>query len=167
LITVNNIEKDVQTNGHSVESPEIKDIAETACLIAKKVFAILAYMKKGPEICFLLKDGVSDQDLPLRRRRNDNGDFLLERESGVPIKTFEKWDDNDREEFDRIQWWMLAPVFDDKEHYDLDSKIVLPFIPYKANADTVQKKEGGYSEVYAVRLHPAHHTFWERSKSEV
>lgn len=142
-------------------------VAETACRIARKIFAILAYMKKGSEICFLLRDGVSDQDLPLRRRHNDSGDFLLERESGVPIKTFERWDDKDREDFDRIQWWMLAPVFEDKEHYDLDDNIILPFIPFESNPETEKKKEGGYSEVYAVRLHPAHHMFWARARSEV
>jgi hypothetical protein len=169
LITVPNIEKDIRARSHShnIELAEVGDVAEKACRVAKKVYAILAYMKMGPEISFLLRDGVSDKDLPLRRRRNADGEFLLERKSGVPIETFERWSDHDIEEFDRIQWWMLAPVFEDKEHYELDDDIILPFIPFKANAETAQKKEGGYSEVYAVRLHPAHHTFWERSKSEV
>lgn len=166
LITVSNIEGDIRASGYGIEPAEINDVAETACRIAKTIFAILAYMKKGPEICSLLRDDVSDRDLPLRRRRNDKGDFLLERKSGVPIETFERWDDKDREDFDRTQWWMLAPVFRDKEHYELDDNVILPFIPFKTNADTAQK-EGGYSKVYAVRLHPAHHRFWESSESEV
>lgn len=82
----------------------------------------------------------------------------------MPIRTFQDWSEYDIEEFDRIQWWMLAPVFEDKEHCDLDDDIMLPFVPF---TEAVEKKEGGYSEVYAVRLHPAHHNFWESSTSEV
>ncbi len=165
LITVPNVEKDIQAR--CIDIAEVKDVAGTACQTAKKLFAILAYMKLGSEICSLLRDGVSDKDLPLTRRRNDNGEYLLERKSGVPINTFAKWNDKDIEEFDRIQWWMLAPVFEDKEHYELDDNMILPFIPFKTNAETEQKKEGGYSEVFAVRCHPAHHTFWPRSVLEV
>lgn len=167
LITIPNIEKDIRARNHKIERSEVKHVAKEACRSAKKVFAILAYMKKGPEICSLLKEKVSDKDLPLGRKRHDNGISILQRASGVPIKTFETWSDNDIEKFDRIQWWMLAPVFEDKQHYDLDENIILPFIPFKSNPDTEKKKEGGYSEVYAVRLHPAHHRFWARSKSEV
>jgi len=166
LVTVANIEKDIKSRSLT-EHAKIKDIAEETYRIAQKVFAILAYMKMGPEIQSLLADGVSDADLPLRWRRNDEREFVLERESGVPIKTFERWTDDNIEDFERYQWWMLAPVFGDKTHYELDDNIILPFIPFKANAETEKKKEGAYSEVYAVRCHPAHHSFWEGSRSEV
>jgi hypothetical protein len=167
LITVTNVEKDIRTRNHGIGPSELNGVAKTTCSKARKVFAILACMKKGPEICSLLRDEVSDEDLPLRRRRNTNGEYMLQRTSGVPIETFERWSDNDIEKFDRIQWWMLAPVFEDKEHYELDENMILPFVPFKANPETEKKKEGGYSEVWAVRLHYAHHKFWERSKSEV
>lgn len=167
LITVGNIEKDIGARSDGIEHDKIKDVAEEVCRIARKVFAILAYMKMGPEIFSLLRDGVSDADLPLRWGRNDEREFILERKSGMHIDTFNGWTDDNIEDFERFQWWMLAPVFDDKEHYELDDNIILPFIPFKTNAETEQKKEGAYSEVYAVRCHPAHHSFWKRSRSEV
>ena len=167
LIIVPNVEKDIRARGHGIEHGKIRDIAEEACRIARKVFAILAYMKMGPEICFLLRDGVSDEDLPLRWKLNDNREFILERKSGMPIKTFEQWTDDNIEDFERIQWWMLAPVFDETEHYELDDNIILPFIPFKTNVETERKKEGAYSEVYAVRCHPAHHSFQESLGPEV
>lgn len=167
LITINNVEKDILARNHALEPADVRLAAEQTCRIARKLFAILAYMKKGPDICSLLKDGVSDIDLPFQRRRSDNGEFTLQRISRVPIETFETWSDNEIEKFDRVQWWMLAPVFEDKQHYELDENTILPFIPFKSNPETAKKKEGAYSEVYAVRLHPAHHEFWAHSNSEV
>jgi len=166
LITVTNVEKDIRARSHDNELSELDNVAESTCRTARKVFAILACMKKGPEICSLLRDGISDEDLPLTRCKT-NGEYMLRRTSGIPIKTFERWNDKDIEKFDRIQWWMLAPVFEDKEHYELDKNIILPFIPFKTNPEMEKKKEGGYSEVWAARLHHAHHKFWEPSKSEV
>lgn len=167
LITIPNIEKDIRDKLQHIEPAEIKYIAEKACLVAPKLFAILAFLKKGSEIYTLLRDEVSDKDLPLRRIKDKNGDFTLRRDSGKSIDTCGHWIDYDIEEFDRIQWWMMAPVFEDKHHYELEESTVLPFIPFKSSEDTELKKEGGYSEVYAAKIHPAHHNFWECSKSEV
>lgn len=76
--------------------------------------------------------------------------MILERASGVAIGTFQDWSEYDIVEFDRIRWWMLAPVFEDKEQYDLGDDFMLPFIPF---TKTVKKKEGGYSKACTVRLH--------------
>jgi hypothetical protein len=160
LITVENIKQDIQEGDDKIELAEIEDVAAKACNIAPSVFATLAYMKKGHEICALLRDGISDKDLPLKGG-NEEGKFTLERASRVPIETFERWDDEEREEFDRIQWWMMAPVFKSKEHHELNERTILPFIPFKENEETEKKKESGYSEVYARRIHPSHHNFWD------
>lgn len=167
LITATNIERDILARDHNISPAEAKHVAEKACLVARKLFAILAYMKKGLEICSLLNDGVSDYDLPLTRKCDDKGEFTLERDSGEPIETFKKWSKSNIEKFDRIQWWMIAPVFEVKEHYELDDSIILPFTPFKTNAEIEWKKEGGYSEVYAVRVHPSHHKFGELLEPEV
>jgi hypothetical protein len=161
LITVENIKQDILEGDDSIEPAEIEDVAAKVCNTAPKMFVILAYMKKGHEICALLRDGISDKDLPLSGKKNEEGDFTLERVSQVPIKTFERWDDDEKEEFDRIQWWMMAPVFKGKEHHELDESTILPFIPFEGNEETEKKKEGGYSEVYARRIHPSHHNFWD------
>lgn len=164
LITAANIEQDIRDKDDSIEEAEIKHVAQKACAIAPKVFATLALMKKGPEICSLLRDGISDEDLPLKRREKGKGDFTLERDSGVPIETFEHWNEDEKEDFDRVQWWMIAPVFKHKEHHELDERAILPFIPFETNTETEKKKEGGYSEVFARRIHPSHHNFWGPSK---
>src|SRR5271156_6234093 len=75
LITVGNIEQDIRDGDDNIEPADITDVAAKACAIAPKLFATLAYMKKGPEICAFLRDGVSDKDLPLRRMKNEKGDL--------------------------------------------------------------------------------------------
>ena len=166
LITVANIERDIRDREDFLSSAEIRKIAEKAILVAPKLYAILACLKKGPEIRFLLGEGVSDNDLPLKCKRNQSGVFELRRKSGEVITAFESWSDIHVEEFGRIQWWMLAPVFENKGHYELEEGTILPFIPLAPNSNTEQK-EGGYSEVFAARIHPSHHNFWPRSELEV
>jgi hypothetical protein len=161
LITVESIKQDILEGGDNIELAEIEDVAAKVYNTAPKMFAALAYMKKGHEICALLRDGISDKDIPLSVGKNEEGDFTLERVSQVPIKTFERWNDDEKETFDRIQWWMMAPVFKSKEHYDLDESTILPFIPFEGNEETEKKKEGGYSEVYARLIHSSHHNFWD------
>jgi hypothetical protein len=167
LITIPNIEKEIQDRDHFIGLAEVRNVAKEAFGLAPRVFAILACLKRGPEIRFLLREGVSDRDLPFERRRNQDGDFVLYRKSGEVIKTFESWSDVNVEEFDRIQWWMISPVFKVQGHYDLEDGTILPFIPFRTNSDTDQKKEGGYSEVYAAKIHPSHHNFWPHSELEV
>jgi hypothetical protein len=166
LITVPNIERDIRDGADFLSSTEIRNIAEEAIVVAPKLFAILACLEKGPEIRFLLGEGVSDNDLPLECKRNQSGGFELQRVSGETITAFEAWSDFHIEEFGRIQWWMIAPIFEDKGHYELEDGAVLPFIPFATNPDTEQK-QGGYSDVYAARIHPSHHNFWPDSELEV
>ena len=161
------VANEIRARNHNIEAAEVEIAAEATCRCARRLFAILAFIKQGAEIYSLLKEGVSDEDLPLERKRDGKGEFTLRRMSGIPIETFERWNEYDIEVFDRTQWWMIAPVFENTEHYELDDGVILPFIPFKTNPDTERKREGGYSEVYAVRIHPAHHRFWKRSEFEV
>lgn len=164
IITTSNVESEIQ-RGNSYSDPAgFKHIAEETCRIARKVFAVLACMGRGFEIEIFLRDGVSDEDLPVRGIKNENGGYELRRRSGAPIETFESWNDHDKEEFDRTQWWMLSPVFCDKEHYELEESTILPFIPFETGGEIEKKSLGGFSEVYAARIHRSHHKFWEGSK---
>lgn len=149
--------------GCSFVSPEsARKIAEETCRCARQFFAILAYMKKGPDIRSILREGLSDGDLPLKRK--EGSAFVLERKNGEPVDAFKKWEDRYLEKFDRIQWWMTAPVFEQREKlYELDENTVLPFI----DDGHWEQKQGGYSDVFRVCIHPAHHRFWELSESEV
>jgi ankyrin repeat protein len=133
---------------------------------AKKLFAILALLQNCAAICSLLDSNFSDQDLPFRAKKVDHHLSLWRREPKERIKELDNWVDKDVEEFSRVQWWMTAPVFDKEslECLELADEIVMPFIPLKEheveNSEIPQMKIGGYGEVTAYRIHPAHHNFW-------
>ena len=164
LITASTILKDIRARNPEIDESEAAEYAAKACGSAKQLYAILAYIKKGAEICSLLDEGISDKDLPLKRVPNTKSRFALYRQTGEEIqeiKTLAAWKDKYLENFDRIQWWMISPVFKDQEHYDLDDKTILPFINFESTPDANGKTQGAYSEVYPVCIHPAHHEFGE------
>ncbi|TVY43939.1 Calcium/calmodulin-dependent protein kinase type 1D [Lachnellula occidentalis] len=160
LLTKHAIAKDIQARNPNIGEDVAHSFAEDARQRAKQLCATLAYIRKGADICTLLQEGITDQDLPLVRASEGSNSFALHRRTGERIKTFEEWNDEELEDFNRVQYWMTAPVFQDKEHYNLDENAILPFIKIKS-FETQQAKQGGYSEVFPVRIHPAHHEFWE------
>jgi hypothetical protein len=160
-VTVNSIARDIQERSDSCGEDDARATAEDAHKWAKKLYAVLALVKKGSDIKSLLEEGLSDRALPLAREENEPGLFSLQLKDGTPIKTFSSWSEKDREKFDRVQYWMTAPVFHDKVHYELNDKTILPFVPFGGSSEMKKSKQGGYSEVYPVRLHPAHHRFWK------
>jgi hypothetical protein len=123
-------------------------------------------MKKGGEIYTLLREGVTDDDLPLRREffnEIDDRQWVLQGRTGKPIKTLDGWSRRSREKFSDVQRLMTSPVFDLGEHYELDDNIVLPFISFRMNEKALEFRGGGYSEVFIRHIHPSHHRFWEHS----
>lgn len=166
LITVSTILKDIQARNPDIDETEAAAYAAKACHCAKKLYATLAYIKKGPEICSLLEEGISDGDLPLKRISNAKSRFALYRKTGESIKTLEAWKDKYLESFDRVQWWMTSPVFEEQQHYDLDDKTILPFVPFEFAPAANGKTQGACSEVYPVCIHPAHHEFGQTSASK-
>jgi hypothetical protein len=163
LITVSTITKDILAHNTHISEQEAKEYAEQACQHARSLYATLAYIKRGADICALLKEGITDKILPLIRKPNDKKAILYYRQSGDVVRVMENWRPKYRENFDRVQWWMTAPVFKEGKHCSLDEKTVLPFMPLDPYDATLGKKQGGYSEVYPVRIHPAHHNFWKSS----
>jgi hypothetical protein len=100
----------MHTKEELVKEPEALEYAEKICRQAKQLYAVLAFVKKGPSIMSLLKEGVTDGDLPLTREKDDQGLFALSRKSGKPIQTFEEWSEKDREKFDRV--YAVSPNYD-------------------------------------------------------
>lgn len=167
LITKETVAEDIIDRNPEIGLTNATLYADTTCRCARKLYGILAYIKKGDQICSMLDEGLTDEDLPLERKPNAKSRFTLVRQNGQPIKTMDGWKDKHLENFDRIQPWMNAPVFKSLEHLELDKKTVLPFMPLDEHTSSLTKKQGGYSEVYPVRIHPAHHEFWNRSASIV
>lgn len=162
IITKAAIADDIQAHNTDITHKEVEEYAEKACQDARCLYATLAYIKHGADICALLNEGINDHALPLVRKPNDrNASLYLQ--SGDLVKAMMTWRPKHRENFDRVQWWMTSPIFEHGVHYSLDEKTVLPFIPLDPKDASLVKKQGGYSEVYPVRIHPAHHKFWEGS----
>lgn len=159
LITVATVAKDILARDPDVGGEAAAKCANDVCRYGRQLYATLAYIKKGAEICSLLKEGVTDEDLPLVRKPNKMSKFALCRKNGKPIKTMETWKDKYLESFGRVQWWMTAPVFVQGEHHIFDKNTILPFVPFSENDETKEKKQGAYSKVYPVKIHPAHHEF--------
>ena len=167
LITTSVIEQEILDGNRDMEAADARTYANRVEQSSKKLFAILSYLKKGSAICSLLDGNLSDQDLPFNKVEVDEDCSLWRREPKERIQAFDEWEEEDIETFERIQWWMIVPVFD-KESLDclkLGEEVILPFIPLEEqeekNEEIPHMKMGGYSEVTAYRIHPAHHNFWD------
>ncbi|KAL3420050.1 protein kinase [Phlyctema vagabunda] len=145
--------KYVKDTDNQLDAEEVARHAKHACENACRVVAVLVYNKKEQEILSLLQEGIADNDLPFSTATR-------QRENGKPIKCFDRWSEEDLEDFDRIQWWMNAPILNRNEHYDFKKGTLLPFVPFTPGTEPGEKKEGAYSEVIPARIHDAHHKFW-------
>jgi hypothetical protein len=168
IITASVIQREIQVADPTMSA----DAATYASKIeesGRKLFAILAYRQNGPAIRSLLESNLSDQDLPFPHKMVDGQCSLWRRKPEECIGAFEQWDNEEVEEFARMQWWMIAPVFDKNSRtcLELADEVILPFIHVEENEKKdegiPQKKIGGYSEVTAFRVHPAHHNFFDSS----
>lgn len=135
----------------------------------RKIFAILALMQKTSEIVGFIEEKLYDSDLPfiisdgsspgLRQLVCKGNDDELHR-----IQLFAKWSTFELEYFSNAQRHFLAPYFrlSTKEkpkikHYVLENQSILPFI------ENEEKREGGFSDVWRVKIHPAHHNYCKDS----
>jgi hypothetical protein len=126
---------------------------------AKRVFAILVYLKEPCDVKKLLNDGFTDEDLPLSR----DGDGL--RSVKDPKKIFippDEWEDQTVDDFLIKQWMVLAPVFDiSGKHMDLNRDCLLPF----SELDGVKHSERNV--VYMAKVHPSHQEGFEVSDTSI
>ncbi|KAE8448390.1 hypothetical protein EG329_009634 [Mollisiaceae sp. DMI_Dod_QoI] len=145
-----------------------------------RIFAILGLMEKIEEIVYFVKGDLHDCDLPfilreglrpgtLRLCRKCKGGKL----SSIPLFVPDKWRTHDLELFDTYQWQLLAPYFQLSTdtnrkvlHYNLEeNSIILPFIEDDEITRGHRRAEGGYGEVWRVKIHPAHHNCCSDSAS--
>jgi hypothetical protein len=141
------------------------------CSSARKLFAILLGINKGSSILDFLADGITDSDLPLLKypKRTANAGYTLraKRRIDSPIPAIEYWAWRDIRHFYCEQWWLKAPVFDTlRKHYELEDDCVLPFVEDKGN-NIGSVNTGGYSEVWGVRIHPAHQRIFKSTNAQV
>ena len=171
LINESVVESAIRSEQPDINGTELVDYVQKICQDARRLFATLAYMRKEGEICRFVRDGVTDDDLPLRRKFDNGDDYVqwrLEGKYGKRIEALESWKTRHREKFSNTQCLMTSPVFELRKHYELDNGIILPFIGFThEEGKELEFRGGGYSEVLIKCIHPSHHTFWERSTSTV
>jgi hypothetical protein len=145
------------------------------CSSARKLFAILLGIDKGESILDILSDGITDEDLPLVKhpKRSANASYTTpyftlraKRRIDRPIQTIDNWNwRTSIRQFYCEQWWLKAPVFDTLgKHYELEDDCVLPFVEDK---EDINVNSGGYSDVWGVRIHPAHQKLFRSSNPQV
>ncbi|KAI8711014.1 Protein kinase domain-containing protein [Fusarium sp. LHS14.1] len=127
----------------------------------KKIFAILLLVQEAGSIVDFLKDGISDNDLPFRRRESHipiQSWGLYPREGNLPLNAFEKWSTAKRQEFLEWQWVILAPFFSRKK----DGKPMISMLPDEAHLPFVRTVDvdnfgGGFGSISRIFIHPDHH----------
>lgn len=148
LVTEETIEREL----HRTIPPSALERSNLPSKIARncrKLFAILTYVKKAKLITVFLDEQMTDSDLPLKVPL---AVLRQENQGGLP-KVFENWTWRDIHDFCHAQWAFLAPVFDKvHDHYELDNNVIFPFIEDGESS----LRQGGYSEVWRVRIHQAH-----------
>lgn len=163
LITIERVVLLLRSMSSQLDNSEVDAFAKRICESAPRLFATLAYLKRGDQIVPLLKEGASDSDLPFQFRDLDQrppGSYTLQGKGGKEIVTLTEWDDQLSEDFQSHQWWMDAPEFREGEHHNFDGNAMLPFT---ARGQTIK---GGFSRVYFVKIHPAHHNFSRIKQSD-
>lgn len=163
---------------------QIRAYAETICEVTpcyksgrlrhksyRMVFVILVLVERSKHILSFLEEDVSDLDLPLVPTKEFGSIFGMKRRhpslgdppgSSLDCFDYDEWSPSSMEQFDRYQWFMLAPFFSQGKngrvnHYPLHDQHILPFVTWTQAEDDSSGSQGGYGKVTIVTLHPAHH----------
>lgn len=162
IVTENVVTSIISTRRPRISTEQAQEYAKAVCKGSRDLFAVLAYMEKGEEVCAFLDEGISDEDLPFERSKDPNRkcNFSLQLRNKKKIEAMEEWTPIQCEIFGKEQWLMLAPFFEDKKHYKLHSNMVLPFIcTSDEQPENAKRSRGGYSEVFFTQIHNSH--YWE------
>lgn len=137
----------------------------------RKMFTILLLIQQPGKIIHFVNFGLSDRDLPLESQPlvESSNIFELRRRktpgTRLPSECFERLDVLTAGNFDGWQWTTIAPYFAKGPKrrvrlYTLSEKDIMPWI---------QKDKGnwggGFSTVYRVTIHEAHHDFGDSQVS--
>lgn len=119
---------------------------------SRKLVAILVYIGEQSAIKRLLRDGLTDDDLPFRPVKDTENSSIVESSRGKVIRSFLYWKSDAKvDAFLEKQWLFLAPVLDiSGTSPQLDHQYSLPFM----NAEVVSSHSD--STVYKAELHSSH-----------
>ncbi|XPS91805.1 hypothetical protein M3J09_001214, partial [Ascochyta lentis] len=174
LVTIEAVKRELELHTPSSNNMEIARVICDGRSPRRKIFAILCTISKVMEIRSFIQNNISDVDLPLVFGSHPDKKVFLRHNRGskskpqVPLALFASWKNNDRDSFKTTQWQFLAPYFSlrfnrtqPSRHWKLETSRILPFIedapPYMGVEFPTEFREGGFSFVRKIKIHPAHH----------
>lgn len=164
-------EGDLQCLAHKIYD-EIT-LPDSSLTTRRKIFATLVRINKAAWITHFIREGLYDSDLPFFfPNYNEQHEPVTRRTrqgQRVPIYCFTvpRWTPFERELFEQYQWEFQAPFFQVTPtngqrrrplHYELGDNSILPFTEDFEGEGIGDMISAGYSEVWRVRIHPAHHS---------
>lgn len=151
---------------------EIK-LPDSSLTTRRKIFGTLVRINKAAWITNFIDEGLYDSDLPFYfPNSNEQHEPVIRRTKQgqeVPVYCFTvpRWSPFERELFEQYQWEFQAAFFQvtptngqqrRPRHYALGYKSILPFTEDFEGEGMGDMISAGYSEVWRVRIHPAHHS---------
>lgn len=160
LITFDAIRKELELDDLEKKLPKLNlswqnKFVQWILKYARKAFAILVQCDRGPDITRqtlmrFRKGKFDDSQLPFDNPRLPTGVALPR--PWEDLFDLSSWNVFRLYKFYDAQWGCIAPVFAPLRYdYDLSSECILPFIK-----TGFKPKEGAFSAVYRVKIHPAH-----------
>ncbi|CEL05107.1 hypothetical protein ASPCAL06227 [Aspergillus calidoustus] len=151
---------DILVDDLQVEAESVTRYAEIISQRAARLFAILVGLQKEHDIIKLLDEGIKDNNLPfIRVTKLEESNTILVTKQGAPIHTLKTWDARTLQNIAVKQYRVLSPVFCRHAHYELDGSDILPFVEDDTELESWPEVQGGFAEVYPVRIHRDHHQF--------
>lgn len=155
-----------------LDSAEISRLTQVVCgsRPLKRIFVLLALVDKLSDIRYFIEQNVTDSDLPLQKVAPPGSNIFtlgFDHSSGdhiEPIACLDRWNPATIRMLEEWQWSTLAPTFQrgetkDIKHISLPDDMPLPFMADSQYDTGSAPVHGGYSTVFKVVIHPAHHSF--------
>jgi len=124
-----------------------------------KIFSILVLIEKAEVISEFLHEGLHDDILPLKFQQNDLGDVeaFSQNRLGMTYKLFRYWSNCQVQEFERVQWSLIAPVLNTATGFSYGNLLHHPCnygaLPF---TEATRVQSGGTGTVYKVSIHKDH-----------
>lgn len=178
LIVERVVHKELKRQFQCLDPAEIRRLTRIICGTRsfKKVFSLLVIVDKLSDIRYFIEQDVFDDALPLKRIAPPGCNlFTLGVASGFdkkdkPIACLDQWNPATIRMLEEWQWSTLAPTFQqgepkDIKHISLSDDVPLPFVDDGRSDKESKPIQGGYSTVFKVTIHPAHHSFHSQEVS--
>jgi hypothetical protein len=195
IITVPNIEKELRKYDIDRTNHDLRRIAQEVMTVKamlrkkgskrktcrRRIFSVLAMMKRSDAIIEVLEEGIYDDDMPFKFVLNNKNYKVFRRQRGGSdpevVQFLGSWEFADQEMFISYQWQMKAPYFEMSwepgervYHYPLAPQDVIPFVKETAKDSSLDGAidfSGGTSTVHKVKIHKAHYNCSQKVRQPI